>query len=117
MNPFQEHAENMEAYEVMMAEPIEGKSGGSVQYLGKDIPATVGRFIVRQVFVGAGFSPRLMGQAIVRKAVVPENIVFYTGQQLTVTQVGGSIRECMIDDIEDTFTEWRLNLWDKNEAA
>lgn len=125
-NPFQEHADNMEAYEEILAEPINGVVGNfiectlfnangavpSAQYV-----ATVGQFIVRQVLGAGGFSPRLMGQAIVRKTVLPAGTYFKTGQKLKVTQVGGSIRQCQVEDIEDTFTEWRLNLWDVNQAA
>ena len=58
-----------------------------------------------------------MGQAIIRKALLPAGTVFKTGHALIVTQAGGSVRTCQIEDIEDTFTELRLNLWDKNEGA
>ena len=127
MNPLQQHADSMAAYEAMLAEPIAGSPAPSIQYpldnsglpteATKTYPATVGHFIVRQVLTNGGFSPRLMGQAIVRKAGLPPGTVFHTGQLLIVTQAGGSVRTCQIEDIEDTFTEWRLNLWDKNEGA
>jgi len=90
-------------------------AGGSVpeaQY-----PATIGQFVVQQVLKDGGFSPRLMGQAILRKSILPAGTYFKTGQKITATQAGGSVRSCQVDSIEDTFTEWRLNLWDVNEKA
>lgn len=125
-NPFQEHADNMEAYEEFLSDPINGKTGNTIEcgLFNKNgrvasavYPATVGRFVVQQILGAGGFSPRLMGQAIVRKSVLPDGTYFKTGQQLTVSQVGGSVRGCQVEDIEDTFTEWRLNLWDKNQGA
>jgi hypothetical protein len=118
MNPFEEHADNMVDYQVELAEPINGFIGDFVVYAGAQIVAVVGHFVVHQVLVAGGFSPRLIGQAIIQKSALAGSAVnFATGQKLTVKQVGGSIRQCQIESIEDTFTEWRLNLWDKNESA
>lgn len=128
MNPFQAHAENMAAYEEVLAEPVPGVTSPAPSIEGEvftangavasDVyPATVGHFILEQVLVPGGFSPRLMGQAIVRKAVLPAGAFFKTGRKFTVCQVGGSVRRCQVESIEDTFTEWRLNLWDQSQGA
>ena len=127
MNPFEQHADNMRSYEELLAIPIGDKPAPSVQYPldaggrvtagTKTYAATVGQFVIRQVLSNGGFSPRLMGQAIIRKSLLPDGTAFHTGHKLIATQAGGSVRVCQIDDIEDTFTEWRLNLWDVNQGA
>ena len=128
MNPFAEHADNMDSYEQECSEPIHGVSTSpSVQYpvdgsgnptaTTKTYVATVGQFMVQQILGSGGFSPQLRGQAIIRKILLPAGTVFHTGQMIVATQVGGSVRVCQIQDIEDTFTEWRLNLWDQNQGA
>ena len=127
MNPFQEHANNMAAYETELAEPINGVVGNSIQYplavtgvpspSTTTYPATVGHFMIKQVLMAGGLSPRLVGQAIVRKSVLKPGVVFKTGQRLLAAQVGGSNRLCQIEEIEDTFTEYRLNLWDISQSA
>lgn len=127
MNPFQAHADNMAAYEIELEQPIAGMVGNSINAAlwnsnGKtnpaaNYPATISRFEIKQVFGNGGFSPRLMGQAIVRKSVLPAGTYFRTGDRLTAVQSGGSVRSCQIEDIEDQFTEYRLNLWDVNQGA
>jgi len=128
MNPFEEHAGNMALYEQECAEPVTDVSTSpSVQYP-LDVSgnpttktaayaATVGQFTIQQILTQTGFSPKLMGQAIIRKSLLPSGTKFATGQKLIATQVGGSVRVCQIESIEDTFTEWRLNLWDTNQGA
>lgn len=125
-NPFEEHAQNMKAYEYMLAVPIDTVVGNFIEcalftaagpVASKQYVATIGQFVLRQVLVAGGFSPRLMGQAIIRKSTLPAKTYFKTGQELKATQVGGSIHQCQIESIEDTFTEWRLNLWSKNQSA
>lgn len=129
-NPFEEHSNHMADYEGMLADPVTGVTSaagcsitcalfiaGAASVASATYPAIVGHFIVRQALKAGGFSPQLMGQAIVRKNALPAGATFRSGQKLTVAQVGGSIRQCQVEDIEDTFTEWRLNLWDTNEKA
>ena len=125
-NPFSEHAQNMEEYENMLSAPIAGGVGNFVTcalftaagaVAEKQYPATVGQFTVQGVLKDGGFSPRLMGQVIIRKSILPAGTYFKTGQKITATQAGGSVRACQVETIEDTFTEWRLNLWDVNEKA
>ena len=126
INPLAEQDANMAEYENLLAEAMDDVagnfincavwvSGGSVA--AAQYPATVGHFVVRQILGPGGFSPRLMGQAIVRKANLPDGAFFKTGDKLTVTQAGGSVRACQVEDIEDTYTEWRINLWDVNQGA
>jgi len=115
MNPFEAHSNNMAAYESMLAEPVAGATGNSIVYGAAEFPAVVGHFVVRQVLVNGGLSPRLIGQAIIQKAHVPKAVIFKTGQLLVVKQIGGSVRRCSIEEVEDTFLEFRLNLWDQNE--
>ena len=127
MNPFQEHAANMEAYESELSEPINGTTGNTISFpldlngnaidSTNEYPATIGEFVVKQVLIEGGFSPRLMGQAIVRKSVLPPGAAFLSGQLLIAKQIGGSVRTCMVQEVEDVFTEWRLNLWDQNQGA
>ena len=128
MNPFEEHANNMALYEQECAEPVTGISttpsvqypvdgGGQPTSATATYAATIGHFMVEQILTQNGFSPKLMGQAIIRKSLLPVGTSFATGQKLIATQVGGSVRSCQIDSIEDTFTEWRLNLWDNNQGA
>jgi hypothetical protein len=130
VNPFDEHAANMAGLEAIYAQPTangatgnyilaaltlaNGQTVATAQY-----PATVGHFVVQQVLTsgGGGFTPRLMGQVVVRKNVLPATAQFHTGDQLTVAQVGGSVRKCQVENVEDTFTEWRLNLWDTSQFA
>ena len=102
MNPFEEHAQNMLAYEGLLAEPINGVTGntittglfisGGARVATAVYPATVGHFMVRQVLGVGGFSPRLIGQAIVRKEALPAGAYFTSGQIMDVAQVGGSVR-------------------------
>lgn len=127
MNPFAAHAANMVAYQEMCSEPVNGAAGNTIQYpvsnagavagATKTFAATVGHFVVRQVYVGNGFSPRLVGQAIIQKNILPAGTDFHTGQFLIATQIGGATYVCQIQDIEDTYAEFRLNLWAQNQGA
>lgn len=127
MNPFQEHDANQLEYEAELAQPINGVVGNTIQFpldnkgnvipTTATMPATISHFVMKDLLVDGGISPQLVGQAIIRKAVVPANTHFRRGFLVIANQVGGSSRGCVISDVEDTFTEWRLNLWDKSERA
>jgi hypothetical protein len=117
MNPFSEHAANMEDYEKTLDEPVNNQVGDWIVYGGSRFKAVVSHFVQRQVLVAGGFSPRLTAQAIVQKKNVPSTLVFKTGQSITAYQVGGSIHRCQIESAEDTFLEWRINLWDLGQGA
>lgn len=116
-SPFEAHDRNEALWDATMAETVNGKPGASVVFGGKTYPASVGPFFIKQIFQGGGFSPRLTGQAIVRKANLPALPAKFVGQQMLVNQPGGSSRTCQISDVEDTYTEWRINLWDVSQGA
>lgn len=115
MNPFAAHNENMQAYEAMCAEPVNGQAGGFVFYRsdqkpnGEQYPATVGVFSLQQFPSknGGGWSPSFgsLAEVIVRKDVLPAGVAFKTGKRITATQIGGSQYQCEIILAQDTFTE------------
>lgn len=129
MNPFAEHDLNQQDYEQLLtAEQVNGKDGNSLQFPldtnGRPIqgttqsyPATISPFANKDFFGPAGFVSMLVAQAIVRKAVLPPGTNFNKGQFVIVTAVGGSTRLCQVNDVTSTFTEYRLELDDKNEGA
>ena len=117
MNPFQEHSLNMQDYEITLADPVNNVVGDYIVYGGSKFTAVVSRFEQRQVLVAGGFTPRFLAQVIVQKKNVPTTTVFKTGQAVTAYQVGGGIHKCQVESVEDTFLEWRINLWDIGERA
>lgn len=127
MNPFAEHNLNQQAYEQMLSEPVNNAAGNFISYpldgTGRptattaQYPATVSTFADRDVFGPAGFVRRLVADVIVRKEVLPNGTRFRMGQLLQATAVGGASRVCEVQDVEDTYTEWRLTLWDRNQNA
>ena len=118
-NPFEVHNHFQALYEKRLAVPIDGRAGNFITYLNEQYPATISPFRVMQRLKpdGGGFQSFLTGQAIVRKEVLPAGTVFKSGYRLSATQVNGSTRDCQVDSVEDTMTEWRLNLWDVNYKA
>ncbi|MDE2019955.1 MAG: hypothetical protein KGJ13_06455 [Patescibacteria group bacterium] len=119
MNPFDAHAQLMGQYQTILAEPANGgQQGDVIVYAGAKITAVISDFKIDDlVRLAGGVSPRMTGQAIVQKSAVPRTVQFKVGQNLTVTQVGGSVRNCQIESLDDVFTEFRLNLWDMAQNA
>ena len=120
MNPFQQHAENMKAYEQILAEPLTANDQvNSVDYRGRNIVATVGPFMEQQVLKadGGGFQRVLMAEVIIQKTAVPAATDFKTGQWITVNQLGGTSRKCRVDSVQDTYTEFRVNVIDASQGA
>ncbi len=118
-NPFSAHDDNQKAYEAMMSEPVspaDGGGGGWIKYAGSDeIVATVGPFMVQDVLEGGGFVRKMMAQVIVRKAVLPEGMSFFSSNPITVKEIGGTVRACKIHTTQDVFTEWRLDVFALNQ--
>ena len=118
-NPFDVHSQLMAQYQEMLAPQVNGMDGNYVIYAGNQYPAVVSHFQVQQMLApnGGGFTPMLMGQAIIQKNILPAGINFRSGQFITAAQVGGSVRQCQIESVDDEFGEYRLNLWDKSQKA
>lgn len=93
--------------------------GGSVNYAGTDLAALVGPFSIQQFLNadGGGFSPFLSGEVLLKKAIVPANTAFHSGQNIIVTAPGGPARNCQIKSIDDLFGDWKLTVVDVNQAA
>jgi hypothetical protein len=118
MNPFQAHAENMKAYEEMCAEPVNPEvQENTITIQSGTYTAIVGAFLRRDIFINGGVSPHLIGEVIVQKSVLPTGTKFSFGQKITAVPIGGPAHQCQVYGQDNTFTEWRLQLFDVNEGA
>ncbi len=118
MNPFAEHAANMRDYEEFCSEPVSGEPGeNTVTVGGGTFTAIVGQFIRADIFINGGISPHLVGEVIVQKSALPPGTVFSLGQEAIARPIGGGCHQCLVYGVHYTFTEWRLQLYDRNEGA
>lgn len=117
-NPFKFFSNLMTQYQGLLDTPIEGlETADWVIYAGAKIKAVIGAFEFREIITPGGLSPRLYGQAIIQKANLPRTVKFSTGQKLQAYQVGGTVKNCQIESVEDDFLEIRLNLWHQAQNA
>lgn len=117
-NPFAEHAQNMQAYQDLLSEPVSGDPGeNTITTAGGTFQAIVGQFIRRDVLINGGVSMHLIGEVIVQKSAMPIGTVFSLNQEVIARPIGGGCRKCAIFGVDYTFTEWRLQLWDQFEGA
>ena len=101
-------------FRAMVASDLQG---GAVTFGNNDYDCTAGTFSVQQVLNAGGFSPMLLGDVQIARADLPDQLIFHTGQAITVTPNTGPVRQCQIHAIKDMGVLVDLTLCDANEAV
>lgn len=91
--------------------------GGSVEYGGETMDATVGTFELEDPLMTGGHSPRLIGMVEVADEDLPDDTAFATDQEVLVTDGLGRKMNCKLVSWKPSGPLWQLTVHDLNQGG
>lgn len=118
MNAYESSALGLAQLQAELVQPMTGRSAGmTAKYKGTTVPAIVSPFMLLGRLTEGGFSPSVESYVVILKKDAPSDWNLKTGQQMTVVGADGLTHDCKIQNLDDQFGCWNVQVQDHNQGA